>query len=97
MERAIARRESFVLRGLAKQSKTAKQVKVNAQSQAKKQMSELAKKIKVMRAELINSDENIQQMQYFYSFIFLYLHRFLLIISSFARAMGCKPGGCKGR
>ena len=73
MERAIARRESFVLRGLAKQSKTAKQVKVNAQSQAKKQMSELAKKIKVMRAELINSDENILTnaiLLVFYLFIF---------------------------
>jgi hypothetical protein len=59
MEGAIARRESFVLRGLTKQSKTAKQVKANAQVQAKKQMSELAKKIKIMRAELANSDGNI--------------------------------------
>ena len=60
MERAIARRESFVLRGLQKQSKTAAQVKANAQAQAKKNMAELSRKTKQMKAELGNFDSSIK-------------------------------------
>lgn len=59
MERAYARRESFVLRGLAKPSKTAVQAKANAQAQAKKNLQALAKKIKQLRAEVINADNSI--------------------------------------
>jgi hypothetical protein len=59
MERAIARRESFVLRGLVKQSKTAVQVKANAQAQAKKNLAEVAKKIKQMRLDMLTFKDNI--------------------------------------
>lgn len=59
MERAYARRESFVLRGLAKQSKTALQAKANAQAQAKKNMQNLAKKIKQLRTEVLRADNSI--------------------------------------
>ncbi len=79
MERAIARRESFVLRGLLKNSQANAKAKANTQAQVKKNMADLSKRSKQLKHEIFVAEES--------NCLFAYPDYFFLLLMFIALAI----------